>query len=307
MRYFIAVADAGTMTGAADRLHVAQPALSQNIKSIEAELGVALFIRSRQGMQLTEAGEVLLEHAHMLMRQVENARTSVRDIATNPSGIVALAMPASVSKVLIIPLYQRLQALYPNIVLHNEEGLVGNLRKLFDSGFLDLMIDTGPESIEGIRVEPLLEEELYLVQAYNSKAVPPPEIRLAELSGTPIYVLSTRHGMGRVVRRYFEEGGLQLNALPHQFGLHPTLQLVCEGHGNVILPWSAIHELVKNKRVQARRIVEPPMYRPVCILVQTAKPITSAMEKVIEQIKESVRQVHSEGLWRGKLSAALNQ
>ena len=301
LRYFIAVAEIGTLTGAADRLHVAQPALSQNIKNIETELGVALFTRSRQGMRLTDAGETFLIHAYTLMKQVESARSSVQNVAENPSGTVAMAIPASVSKVLTIPLYQRLQARYPDIVLHHEEGLVGNLRKLFDTGFLDLMIDTEPQWTAGLTVEPLLEEELYLVQAYDANRPSPLEVKLAELSGAPIYALSTKHGMGRVVDRYFRKHDLELNALPHHFGLHPTLQLVCEGYGHVILPWSAIHNLVAAKRVYARKIVDPAMYRPVSILMPTAKPMTNAVDKVVELLKEAVIQVHSEGVWRGKL------
>lgn len=82
IRYFVAVAEEGHVGRAALRLHVSQPPLSRQIKSLEDELGASLFERTARGMRLLPAGEVFLRHARAILAEVEAARGSVRDRST---------------------------------------------------------------------------------------------------------------------------------------------------------------------------------------------------------------------------------
>src|ERR1700754_3963526 len=91
LRYFIAVAEEGSLTVAAERrLHTAQPSLSRQIRDLEQELGVALLLRSARGVELTEAGKVFLDHARLAVAQVEAGREAARRAARPPKPIFAV-------------------------------------------------------------------------------------------------------------------------------------------------------------------------------------------------------------------------
>src|SRR5690606_20627663 len=92
LRYFVAASEAGSLLKASGRLHVAQPALGQQITALENELGARLLDRSSRGVTLTEAGKVFLEHARIVLADVEKARMAVRESTTAPSGEVALGL-----------------------------------------------------------------------------------------------------------------------------------------------------------------------------------------------------------------------
>ena len=163
IHYFIAVAETTSLTKAVGRLHIAQPALSQNIKSLEEELGTRLFDRSRQGMALTDSGVIFLEHARGIILQVNRAKESIRNFDDNPSGTVSIATPASVANVLSVPLFQVLKKNYPAIELNLDEGLTGNIRQAFDMGLFDIILELNSGGSDTLSVEPLIREDLYFI------------------------------------------------------------------------------------------------------------------------------------------------
>src|SRR5690554_2306082 len=92
LRYFVAASEAGSLLKASGRLHIAQPALGQQIAALEHELGARLFDRSSRGVTLTEAGKVFLEHAQVVLADAERARLAVRESTKVPRGDVALGL-----------------------------------------------------------------------------------------------------------------------------------------------------------------------------------------------------------------------
>src|ERR1700712_5312583 len=93
LRYFQAVAEFGGYSRAAEFLRISQPAVSRQIRTLEADLGRALFVRHSHGVSLTDAGRTLLERSQAILRQLEQAREEVRGGAGGPSGMVTLAVP----------------------------------------------------------------------------------------------------------------------------------------------------------------------------------------------------------------------
>lgn len=104
LRYFVAIVDHGSLSRAALFLHVAQPALTAQIKHLEDELGAQLLHRSAQGMTSTDAGKVFYEHAQAILKQVGDAKSAVTQSTTRPSGSVTLGLPHSISGALALPL-----------------------------------------------------------------------------------------------------------------------------------------------------------------------------------------------------------
>lgn len=301
IHYFIAVAETMSLTRAVGRLHIAQPALSQNIKNLEAELGTQLFNRSRQGMALTDSGVIFLEHARGVILQVNRAKESIRNFDDNPSGTVSIATPASVANVLSVPLFQLLKKMYPAIELNLDEGLTGNIRQAFDMGLFDIILELNADESDTLSVEPLIKEDLYFISQYSEGKSNITEIDFMDLSNYPIIMSQVRHSMGRTIMTYAQEHHLDLNIVSSNTALHPAIKLIEAGIGYGISPWSAIYEKHKQKLIDAKKIINPCMHRTVSMVSPSNRPRTIATLKVMELIRQVVKLVHSEDKWRGKL------
>ncbi|MCB1953497.1 MAG: LysR family transcriptional regulator, partial [Rhodocyclaceae bacterium] len=140
LRYFSAIAKHGSFSKAAEQVFVAQSALSHQLAQLESELGARLFHRSRRGVVLTEAGRVFLAHATAILRQVEDARASVMNVAGEPSGKVVFGVPHSASNALALPLLQAVREQLPKVELELTEELTGNLVPQLRSGQINLAV-----------------------------------------------------------------------------------------------------------------------------------------------------------------------
>ena len=125
LRYFVAIVDHGSLSRAALVLHVAQPALTQQLRQLEEELGVQLLHRSAQGVLSTDAGKVFYEHAQAILKQVADAQAAVVQSAERPSGSVTLGLPHSISGALALPLLTAIRQRYPEITLQLTEEITG--------------------------------------------------------------------------------------------------------------------------------------------------------------------------------------
>jgi LysR family nitrogen assimilation transcriptional regulator len=115
LRYYVAILDHGSLSRAARVLHVAQPALTQQLRQLEEELGTQLLHRTAQGMLATDAGKVFYEHAQAILKQVGDAKSAVAHSAEKPAGAVTVGLPQSISGALALPLLKAVRASYPDI------------------------------------------------------------------------------------------------------------------------------------------------------------------------------------------------
>ena len=106
--------------------------------------------------------------------------------------------------------------------------------------------------------------------------------------------------MGKAVYRYALLENLELNTLPGAPSMHAMLRLVQSGMGCSILPWSAIYDLV-GQSLNARKIVQPTLYRKVCMITDITRPQSNATQKVMEVIRQATRSVYDSGQWHGEL------
>jgi LysR family nitrogen assimilation transcriptional regulator len=296
---FVTVANAENISEAAKRLNIAQPALSHAIATLESDLGVKLFERHRRGVTLTEAGQTLLERAEFILNEIDSARDAVREKASNPSGKVSIALPASVSYVLARPMCERIMRDYPLINFHLEEGLTGNLLQAMRSGSLDAMIDFDVNVQNEMKSQALLKEDLYLVGANlpSEKS----EIEFKDLSAFLLHAPGREHAMGRALLNYQQSTGISLTLASLKLAVHPMLQLIEAGLGYSISPWSLIYDKVAKGDLQALKIVEPELHRIVHLVYPRLREPTAATKLVIDILKQEIKAAHRDGRWRGTL------
>src|SRR5258706_7748140 len=125
--YFLHIAELGSLTKASEQLNIAQPSLSRQVRLLEEELGVDLFIRRRRGMVLTEAGELLHTRITGPLRQIGHAFYEVRALPKGGGGNVLLGMPPTVVNILARPLVRAIAATAPKIALRIIDAPNGEL------------------------------------------------------------------------------------------------------------------------------------------------------------------------------------
>ena len=128
LRYFIAIVEQGSFSKAAEVLNVAQPALSLHVRNMEVELGSPLLFRSPQGVVATEAGEILLRNARIIIDQFSIARHEIQGHEAEPSGEVRVGLPGTISQILSVPLIIEARKQFPKIKLRIADGQLEAVR-----------------------------------------------------------------------------------------------------------------------------------------------------------------------------------
>ncbi|MET9291686.1 LysR substrate-binding domain-containing protein [Streptomyces sp. NPDC003077] len=167
LRYFAAVADTRHFTRAAERVHVAQPSLSQQIRSLERELGAELFHRARGHITLTDAGETLLPLARRILADADTARREVQEVAQLRRGRLRLGAPPSLCASLVPDVLSAFHAAYPGVELVVREDGSQDLVRVLADGELDLALIITPLPVQApaLATGELLREELVVVSA----------------------------------------------------------------------------------------------------------------------------------------------
>ncbi|GHH53168.1 LysR family transcriptional regulator [Streptomyces candidus] len=193
LRYFVAVAEARHFTRAAEEMHVAQPSLSQQIRSLERELGADLFTRARGNIALTDAGEALLPLARRILADTDTARREVQELAQLRRGRVRLGATPSLCTGLLPDVLRAFHDAHPGIQLLVEEGGSHDLVRQLARGALDLalVVLPLPTPSPALTAVELLHEDLVVVSAPSARA-PRRPVRVADLRDTPMVMF--RHG-----------------------------------------------------------------------------------------------------------------
>ena len=168
LRYFVAIVDHGSLSRAARMLHIAQPALTQQLRQLETELGAQLLHRSAQGVLSTDAGKIFYEHAQAILKQVGDAKSAVAQSAGKPAGTVALGIPQSVSGAFALPLLTAVRATYPEISLQLTKEFSGNLIEQLCSGRINLALLFDDGQLGAFATLPLVEEEMMFITRADS-------------------------------------------------------------------------------------------------------------------------------------------
>ena len=160
LRYFVAVAEELHFTRAAERLGIQQPPLSLQIRQLEQEIGTPLFYRLTRGVELTEAGALLLEDAHRILDQVERTKARVQSRARGETGRIQVGFAgATYVQPLVLDIIRSYRESYPDVALLPEQSNTPNLIDGLRNGTIDVAFVRPPISdSEGIAVQSLVDE-----------------------------------------------------------------------------------------------------------------------------------------------------
>ncbi len=286
LRYFVAAAEEGSLSKASRVLHIAQPALSQQIMNLERSLSVELFERTPTGVRATPAGDILLQRARSILRQVEQTRHDLLVAAEDVRGDVSLAMPIAVSDFATHKLLRSVRERYPQVHLQIEEGTSVQCQTLVENARVDLGLL--PKGADSSKVHSLrsLTQGLFLVGALEHQPAGTGNIPFQEAAQYPLALLEKPHSLRLEIERIAAERMIPLSIIAESSSSRLVRHYVLSGIACSIMPWLSFHERYQAGQVFARRIVRPSIARTYVTAWPKARPLNRTTEAVKELMLE---------------------
>ena len=300
LRYLIAVADAGSFSAAAELTHVAQPALSRQIGSLEEEVGVRLLVRSRKGVVLTEAGVRLYGLAHSMLERLGSVQRELRASEQRPAGVVNVALSPSVASMLVPKVVRELEARYPEIVLRVEDGLSLENARSLEAALIDFGIVPTADELVDVDYEPLIRESLLLVEKRNSSSRVAPTVTFNQVTKLKLILPPRTFHTRRVIDDVLFRTRLSLNVAYEQRSVTTIMSLVRDGLGATITTSPAVEQFWPPGTVTVRRIVKPEITRTISLARPSRRALSFAAQAVYGVVKRLALEAVKEGRWQGK-------
>jgi LysR family nitrogen assimilation transcriptional regulator len=310
LRYFVRIAELGSLSAASHRLGIAQPSLSQHVKHLEEELGVELLVRTSRGVSVTESGKVLLDHASSVLRSLDAAVSDIRDRAGEPRGPVSVAFPSSASNVLSVPLAEAVRRDFPKIILRTMDAMSGHVEQWLTEGAIDIGIIYDVNETRHLRVTPLLTEDLFLIAPASSwphefgpDGISRVSVTLAECAELGLILPHRTHGLREIVERFAQTRNVQLKVILEMDALTHLKTLVAHHVGYSILAPAAVTEEVEQHKFVLVPIKDGPLRRTVYLARNPLRIITRAAVEIERLTVELVGDLVRKGIWRGETVA----
>lgn len=285
LKYFVKIVDIGSLTQAAEVLHIAQPALSQQVATLEGELDQQLLIRTKRGVTPTEAGKVLYTHARTILRQCEQAQLAVNNIGQTLSGQVSIGLaPGTAASSVTMPLLQAVRNELPEVTvyLHENSGTVLNDKLL--SGQLDMAVLYDRSPIAGIASQQLLKEDLWLV---GTRDCPGQSVDLAAIAEMHLFLPRDYSAVRARVDEAFSLRRLTAKIIGEIESLSTLTAAIASGMGVTVLPESAARALCTTANGWMARITTPSMNLPLS-LNMSARGSLSPQAQAVKEILMSL-------------------
>jgi LysR family nitrogen assimilation transcriptional regulator len=296
-RAFVAIGELGSLTRAALFLDSNQSLLSRHLNALERECGARLFNRTGRGVELSEVGQRLFPRVKALLSNAEQLENEIRGEAREPTGRVTLGLLPSIAEPLIRKLFAAIRTRYPAVSLRVFTGSSGQVEEWLADARIDIAIlyRYGPSLPE--MEESLAVVDSYLIGAAGDKATAASEIRFNGLHELPFILPSVPNGLRTALDAISRQQRITLapvieaDSLPLQKSLAATEALY------TVLPLHAVWSEVVDGRLQAARIVDPPLQRTVSMAMAKSKGPPRAVSAVESQIVDIVEDMAREGMW----------
>jgi len=282
LSYFLAAVEHGSFSSAAEALHLAQPSLSEQIRRLEAELGVALFARGARRLELTEAGRLLVPRAQATLLAAQEAAEAVREVRTLTGGTAAFGTFGNAPPYLLADLVQGFRQRHPGVrirvVGQNSTEVVDAVREgRLEAGLIVLPVDD-----RGLDVRPALRDEILFTSTDAARTASPMTIeRLAEV---PLILYDARFGWEDPTRRQLleraQQAGVKLEPDIEVEYLDAALEIAARGLGDTV----AARKIALD-RTLPRRLkwigFDPPLFDTFAFVTRRDAPLSPAAREFV--------------------------
>jgi LysR family nitrogen assimilation transcriptional regulator len=301
---FVCICETGSITRAAEKLNIAQPALGIQLRMLEREFGAQLVTRSSAGTVPTAAGAVLLVEARKILARLAELKRRLGEIEGRQPAAIRVGMPASLTGHLTSRLLARARDEISSLHLSIVEGPSNQIVEQVQSGRLDVAVAFEARAASDLLIEPILDEFLCLIVASGSRYGQAKPIKLEALRDIDL----TMPGEGDVVRRILKD-------TMHAYGLQPRIvypvtsmpamvDIVVQGLACAVLPKGAVAREIAEGKLIARQIVQPDLKRTLSLVRGAESSTTPEFTRLCRMIDETLRQIGSENAHFAPFGAA---
>jgi DNA-binding transcriptional LysR family regulator len=241
LRYFVAVAEEGNFSHAAEREHVSQPSLSQQIQKLEAELGQQLFDRLPRAVVLTEAGRCLLEYARQVLTTIADARRCVAGVEDEVAGRLSVGAIPSMALYLLPRLITDFQRAHPRVTFELLEDTTEKLAQRLEDGTIDMVLASSGEETLNLKHYPLGRERLLLLVPEKHRLAGKRAVRWSDLGQEKFLLLHEVHSLSITVRRLLAVNNLNPELVLQGAQLVTIAAMVAAGLGVTVVPEMMVH------------------------------------------------------------------
>ncbi len=240
LRYFLAVAEELHFRRAAERLHISQPPLSQQVRALEAELGVVLLERNRRGVALTPAGSVFLAEARVILAAVDTAAESARSVARGAAGRLSIAFVGSAMHSALPAVLRAHRLAFPQVELALRELPTGGQAEALRAGRIDVGVIRPPVDEPDLTVETIHSEPVVVALPDGHRLAAREQVALGDLLGEGFVLLARREtpGLHDTLLRALAEAGGAPRVVQEVREMQTVVGLVAAGLGVSLVPAS---------------------------------------------------------------------
>ena len=248
LRYFVAVADEGSFTRAAEACLVAQPSLSQQIIKLEKELGTPLFERLGRRIQLTDAGRMLYERAVVVLETVERFPDELQQADAAGRGRVTVGAILTVAPYLLPSWLRRFRRRCPEAEVVVHEDLTARIVEELVRGKLDVGVLALPIDQPALHLEPLMDDELLLAMPAGHALANKSRVTMKDMVREPFILIDPVHCLGEQVLAFCLERDCRPRVVCRSSQILTVQEMIALGHGVSLLPACAAVADRSNKR-----------------------------------------------------------
>jgi LysR family transcriptional regulator, cyn operon transcriptional activator len=287
LTYFLAAAGHGSFSAAAESLHMAQPSLSEQIRRLEAELGVPLFTRAGRRLELTEAGRMLVPHAERTIDSAREAQESVREVRDVTGGTVAFGTFGSAHHYLLGGLIEEFRRRYPSVRIRVVGQNSAEVADAVRDGHLEAGLVVLPVDDRGLDVRPAMQEELLYLSAQPRRVREP--MTIEKLADAPLILYDARWANDDPTRRQLREraqqAGVKLEPEIEVEYVTAALELCARGLGDTVSSQVLIGSRGYTRKL-AGASFDPPLYDTFAFITRRnahLSPATRAFMRMAEK------------------------
>jgi LysR family nitrogen assimilation transcriptional regulator len=289
LRYFVTIVDSGTITRAAELLHLAQPALSTHVSALESEFKQQLLVRSRKGIVPTAAGRSLYRFAQSILRLEDAAHQELSTERSSPAGTVTIGLGSySLATSLAVPILQAVRSRYPRVVVRIVETLTVIHSQALRLGQIDAALIYDPGPVRGVRFERISTDDLVLVTPawLDIPGATDSEVPLTALRDLEFMLPSRTHTLRSMLEQAFSAMGLELKVVVEMEHSRPLREGVALGLGMTVLPRPAAEALFDGQEFALRHITEPALKASFALATPEHEPLSAAAEVVVQTLRD---------------------
>ena len=287
-----AIVETGRFRRAAERLYLAQPSISQQIRGLEEELGSPLFIRSKsRQIELTEAGTLLKDRADAILRQCQLAKMEIGDLSSEPSGTIRIGIGGHQLTSMLPPALSALRRRFPNICLDIVNGTTPQLIEMIAATRLDMCIVNFPLSTNALDTRVLFTEELVLVVRKTDPEARRKSISPQDIGLLPLVLFDRTTSTRKRLDDFFQRYKISPIVVVELNSVESMKRMVDAGMGATLIPASALLPPSERKTLRGLRIEGSPLTRQVGMALPRLSRMPRVIDTAVAMIEESFAKI----------------